>query len=85
MSIELLEEIENVLPTLESIRERIIQIPATKRNKVRLDKAYSAVVDAICALHSVAYSEHQLTSNPVYRNACEKLFPEEFATVGGAK
>ena len=82
---QLIQSIENVLPTLESIREEIIQAKVTKGNKARLDKAYTTLVDSICALHSVAYSEHQLTSNPTYRNACEILFPEDFAAVGGAK
>ena len=84
MTSELLEAIENVLPNLEEIRERIVQQEVTKANRPRLDKAYVALVDAVTALHAVAYGENKLQTNPVYRNACEKLFPEDFATVGGA-
>ena len=80
---ELIQSIENALPTLESIREEIVQTQVTKGNKPRLDKAYVAVVDAICKLHAVAYGENKLQTNPTYRNACEKLFPEDFASVGG--
>jgi len=53
MSIELLEAIETVLPTLEEIREEIIQTAVTKANRPKLDKAYSAVVDAIRTLESI--------------------------------
>ena len=53
MSIELLESIENVLPTLEEIRKEIIQTAVTRVNRPKLDQAYSAVVDAIRTLESI--------------------------------
>ena len=54
MSNELLEEIERVLPSLESIREELIQTAVTKSNRQNLDDAYIGVVDAIRTLTAMA-------------------------------
>ena len=54
MSIELLEAIETVLPTLEEIREEIIQTAVTKSNRAALDEAYASVARSIRNLSAMA-------------------------------
>ena len=54
VSNELLEQIETVLPTLEEIREEIIQTAVTKSNRAALDQAYSSVVSSIRNLSAIA-------------------------------
>jgi len=50
VSNELLEQIETVLPTLENIRQEIIQVPVTKTNRAALDEAYASVASSIRTL-----------------------------------
>jgi len=54
MSNELLEEIEDILPSLEAIREAIFQQEATKSNRSALDEAYESVARSIRALAAMS-------------------------------
>lgn len=61
---DLLDSIDNALPTLEDIREGIIQVEANKSNRVYLDRAYRAVADAILNLEQLRNLDGQPKQPP---------------------
>jgi len=52
-----LNDVQDAIEQLESIRESIIQISATDENRAKLDQAYAGVASAIAGLSGLVECE----------------------------